>query len=194
MIVRNLAIIFVFIFLSKLLFAQNEIAVTGKVLEDSSFTAVPFANIVFEKSHHGFVADRTGAFKLTVDTSGNSGHLIFSAIGYEPKAISVDSLISQLNGIVTLKSRAYDIPVVQIKGLSAKQIVKKAIDMIPVNFASDTFYSKCFYRQYHEENNFYVRLIEASLYLKNIAAKNKNSISNKERCRVLQLRKAITMK
>jgi hypothetical protein len=190
MTVRNFSINFVFIFLSKLLFAQNEIIVTGKVLEDSSFAGVPFANIIFKQTDKGFVADAKGAFSLTVDTSHNYGHLIFSAIGYESKVISVDSLISTLNGIVIVKARAYDIPVVQIEGLTAKQIIKKTIDMIPENYASDTFYSKCFYRQYHEENNFYVRLIEATLYLKNTSSKNKNSVSDKERCRVLQLRRS----
>src|SRR4051812_45533212 len=119
MTVRNFSINFVFIFLSKLLFAQNEIIVTGKVLEDSSFAGVPFANIIFKQTDKGFVADAKGAFSLTVDTSHNYGHLIFSAIGYESKDISVDSLISTLNGIVIVKARAYDIPVVQIEGLTA---------------------------------------------------------------------------
>jgi hypothetical protein len=86
--------------------------------------------------------------------------------------------------------KCYEIPVVHIEGMSAKQIVKKAIDKIPDNFAADTFYSKIFYRQYHKENNFYVRLIEASLFFKSTVEKNKNSLNGRERVRVIQLRRS----
>lgn len=190
MMFRTIAITLVSVFLSKLLFGQNKITVTGKVLEDSTYAALPFANIVLEKNGHGIATDAKGAFELIVDIPDSSSHLVFSAIGYEPEVISVGRLISQLNGIVTLKPRVYPIPVVLIEGMSAKQIVKKAIDKIPENFASDTFYLKGFYRQYHKENNAYVRLIETTLYLKNSVEKHKNYLTNKERCRVLQLRRS----
>lgn len=170
--------------------AQKQFTVSGKVVEDSTGHSVPFANIIHKETGTGMVSDINGRFTLTINTTVLSDSIIFSANGYEVKIISVGNFSSASESTIALRKRIYEIPPVTIDGLSSRQIIEKAIRKIPESVAADTFYLDGFYRQYHEENNKYVRLIEATVTIENRVAKNKYSLKGDERVSVNQIRRS----
>lgn len=48
-----------------------------------------------------------------------------------------------------------------IKGLSAEKVVRKAVEMIPVNFGDTAYFCRSSYRQYQKINGKYANLVEA---------------------------------
>jgi hypothetical protein len=61
---------------------------------------------------------------------------------------------------------------------------------MPEIFAVDTFYQEGFCRQYHQENNKYVRLIEAAITIENRAEKNNASLKTNERVLINHIRRS----
>lgn len=184
-----LPVLFLFSFAENLT-AQNQITVSGKVVEDSTRHAVPFVNILLSANRTGTVSDINGKFTLEIDSLIPSDSIIFSVIGYETKIISAGNFSAALENTIALTKRIYEIPSVTIDGLSSRQIIEKAIRKIPDIVMADTFYLNAFYRQYHEENNKYVRLIEATVTIENRVTKNKYLLKADERVSINQIRRS----
>lgn len=166
--------------------AQNQVKISGVVVEDSTLLAVPFATVAAKEI--ATLTDINGAFSLTIGSAISSDSIIFSCIGYESKIIS-EKYFLKGEQTVTLVKKVYELNGPEIHGLSSGEIVKKAIGKIPEIFGTDTFYQAAFYRQYHEENNTYVRLIEASVTIENCVEKN-SALKSKERVSINQLRRS----
>ena len=168
--------------------AQNEIKISGSVVDDSSSYAVAFASISYNGT--GTLTDINGRFSLTISVLNKSDSILVSCIGYENKLIPVRSFESGSEQTVTLSQKIYELSPHDIPGLSSGKIVETAIGKIPEVFAADTFYQQGFYRQYHQENQEYVRLIEAVLTVESRVEKNKKSVKSKERVSIHQLRRS----
>jgi len=167
--------------------AQNEIKISGTVLDDSMQYAVPFATVSVKQT--ATLSDVTGKFSLTV-SADNADSIIFSCIGYENKKIPVRSFLSGAEQNIKLLRKIYELPPGTIHGLTSRTIIEIAIKKIPEIFVADTFYQEGFYRQYHEENNKYVRLIEAAITIENRAEKNNASLKTNERVLINHIRRS----
>src|SRR5436853_3988602 len=91
---------------ANVLHAQNEIKISGTVVEDSTLQAIPFATL----SIKGTAArtDLNGKFNLA--TSANaSDSVVFSCIGYENKVISVRSFLYGKEQTVKLFPKVYEL-------------------------------------------------------------------------------------
>ncbi|TKG95864.1 hypothetical protein EYV94_06120 [Puteibacter caeruleilacunae] len=82
------------------------VMVKGKVLEASTETAVPYANIVFKGTLIGTMTDVEGNFKIW--TNSKVKELEISAIGYESQVFDVDS-VNGKNITVRLQSDVYEL-------------------------------------------------------------------------------------
>ncbi len=168
--------------------AQNEIKISGTVVEDSTLHAVPFANVSCKET--ATLTDINGKFNFTSISVNNSDSIHFSCIGFENKTIPIRSFLSGLEQTIVLIPKVYELPAQTIHGLSSSEIIENAIRKIPGTFAADTFYQAGFYRQYHEENSKYVRLIEAAVTIENRVEKSSTSLKSDERVSINQLRRS----
>ncbi len=85
--------LFVFIFGSNILYAQDSISLKGKIIDKSSNETIPYANI-YDSIHNIFATtDSDGFFELRLIPGNYS--LLFSMVGYE--TISKEINLSQNN-------------------------------------------------------------------------------------------------
>jgi len=172
---------------ASILRAQNEIKISGTVIEDSTLQAIPFVTLSIKGT--ATLTDLNGKFNFTTPANA-SDSVVFSCIGYESKIIPVRSFLSGKEQIVKLLPKVYELQGPDIPGLSSKEIVKRATKRIPEIFRADTFYESAFYRQYHEENSKYVRLIEAAITIENRVTKNTTSLKSDEWVSVNHIRRS----
>jgi hypothetical protein len=185
--VRKLFPITLLLLGANLLQAQNEIKISGTVLDDSTQYAVPFVTVSCKQT--ATLSDVNGKFSLTV-SADNADSIVFSCIGYENKKIPVRSFLSRAEQTIKLLRKVYELPPGTIHGFTSRTIIEKAIKKIPENFTADTFYQEGFYRQYHQENNKYVRLIEAAITIENRAEKNNASLKTNEGVLINHIRRS----
>jgi CarboxypepD_reg-like domain len=185
--VRTLFIIILLVLGANLLQAQNEIKISGSIVDDSTRYAVPFVTVSVKQT--ATLSDINGKFNFTI-SANNADSIIFSCIGYENKKIPIRSFVSGTEQTIKLLRKVYELPPHTKNGLTSRSIIENAIKKIPEIFVADTFYQEGFYRQYHEENNKYVRLIEAAITIENRAEKNNASLKTNERVLINHIRRS----
>lgn len=120
--------------------------------------ALPYAIVKELQSNKIELSDSAGRFSFVVPDTTTQLQLEIGGLGFHV------SLIHKLGkkGIekVYVDKQAFYIPGVEITGLSAKQVVAKAIAEIPNLYTDAGYFANSFYRQYHKENGKFVRLIE----------------------------------
>lgn len=178
-------LLIVFVLSFNFLFAQNEIKISGTVAEDSTLLAVPFVTVSFKQT--ATLTDINGKFSFTISAT-NSDSIIFSCIGYENKIVLSRNFLPGEQTIL-LTHKVYELPGPNISGLTSRGIIKKAVSRIPEIFVTDTFYTSAFYRQYHEENTRFVRLIEALITVENRVEKN-SVLKSSERVAINHIRRS----
>ena len=184
---RTLFFITLLVLGTNLLQAQNEIKISGSIVDDSTRFAIPFVTVSVKQT--ATLSDVTGKFSFTI-SANNTDSIIFSCIGYENKKIPVRSFVSGPEQTIKLLRKVYELPPGTIHGFTSRTIIENAIKKMPEIFAVDTFYQEGFCRQYHQENNKYVRLIEAAITIENRAEKNNASLKTNERVLINHIRRS----
>jgi hypothetical protein len=135
----------------------------GFVLDKDNNKPLELAALQVKNSQLGALTEDNGYFDLPLPKTNLNDSIKVSFVGYLPKMISVanykqgDTLRIYLETAIATKQE------VEVKALSAKGVLKKAIDNLRLNLYTDTVIQTGFYRQYHKENGKYVRLIEADV-------------------------------
>ena len=97
-----------FLFLACLLFsgiftaAFGQLTIKGKVFQQNSSSPIPYANIGVLNSFFGTISNSDGSFSIKIPASHIEETLLFSAIGYEQKAIALNSLTVEKEIIIYL--------------------------------------------------------------------------------------------
>lgn len=112
---------------------SGKLIITGKV-SDNENRAVFGAMVMIKNSHEGTVTDTSGNFKLEIDKAQitKPGTVVFSAIGYETKEVSIpesDSNLISLNQTIVLNP-ALTGEVVVVGGLVSCYRKPKKIDTV----------------------------------------------------------------
>ncbi len=148
------------IFITSCCFAQQSSTITGTVRDSKTKATLPFAIVSIKHTNQATVANEQGSFSFSFIKSDNDT-IVFSMFGYEKKESGVNTLLKNDSLKVELDEQVFDLPVTPITGLTAKEVVRKAIKNLNQNFPDTELLIQSFYRQYHKEDNHYVRLIEA---------------------------------
>ncbi len=114
-------------------------------------------------------------------------------MGYAQKKFPVITLSLYDSLIIELDEKAFDLPMTTIQGLSAKEIIHKAIKNLEQNFADTNLLLQSFYRQYHKEDDHYVRLIEAIVITEEQPYINNINFSKSEKQFLKALRRSDVM-
>jgi hypothetical protein len=160
--------LFIFLLCSFIVRAQDQEFLRGKVLDQKTGEPIIFATIGLIGKAKGVITNMDGSFRLPLSYLEVIDSIGVSSMGYEKKAFELKGLSYTDINILYLKPGivSLDEAVVSAKKrreLSAKRIVRRAIENIPNNYPSSNFSAVGYYRDYQIKEDNYVNLNEAIL-------------------------------
>lgn len=162
--------------LSVLTFAQDSFK--GILLCKQDSTPIQFAIVKSIDINSFAQTNAKGEFRFQIPLSFKELHFEISAIGvHDTIIVNRKSITSE---VIYVDKLPLTLSTVSVKGLSARETVKKAVDMIPENYLDSSFASFSFFRQYEKVNGEFKNLIEAQtiVLFQFSALKNRISLSN----------------
>lgn len=157
--------LFTLLCLSFNLNAQDQILISGKVIDSRNTSPIPYAGVGLVGKPLGTVTNNNGSFDFKLPLSYGNDSLVISCLGYSPYKVKVNDFVAKKTKVILLQPRVFNIKEVTIRPdkSDAFDIVKKAMDSMIVNMPSKEFLMDCFYREYIMEDNTYKRAIEAAI-------------------------------
>ncbi len=147
--------------------AQQEF-IRGKLLDAVTEEPVPFATIRVKGKYKGVISNEDGGFRIPQIFKQYGDTLEISSMGYQETEWRITNLSPEHINILRLNPGVFELNEAIVrakekKGLSAKQIVRRAIRNIPKNYPLDSFSEIGYYRDYQRDEEEYVNLNEAIL-------------------------------
>lgn len=143
--------------------AQDNILFKAYVFDKDTKQPLELAAAHIKGTQLGGVTDNYGYVEVPMPKVNLKDSILFTYIGYEPSGILVPGYDSKDTVRIYLSSGSVVTKEAVITALNAKGVLIKAIDNMKANLLTDSMIATGFYRQYHEENGKYVRLIEADV-------------------------------
>ncbi|UII24499.1 carboxypeptidase-like regulatory domain-containing protein [Fulvivirga maritima] len=115
---------------------DNNIEITGKIIEAESHDAVPYVHVVNKASNKGVISNTEGRFWITMDKTDT---LVFSSIGFEPYAYALRENI-QTNKIeltIELNTSTMELQPVKVFAYRDEKALKQAILNMQTPIAKD---------------------------------------------------------
>jgi len=144
----------------------------GVLLSRQDSTVIPFAIVKLAETGNYAETDSKGEFMFEIPSGKTLLHLEISTfglretIGHQPAFKGTEKIYVNQTPLV-LNS-------VEVEGLNAEEIVKKAVLQIPENYTDSSFAAFSFYRQYEKINGEFKNLIEVQAVVSFII----NSVKN----------------
>ncbi len=152
------------------IFSQEEGFINGQLLDAKTGEPIVFASIHLKNRDVGVISNIDGGFKIPMVYRSMGDILIISSMGYQTLELAISDIAIYKMNLFRLVPAVFELPeaIVQakrkrIRELSAKQIVRNAIDAIPENYPFESFSTVGYYRDYQMDNGQYVNLNEAIL-------------------------------
>lgn len=181
--------IFVFltsVFLSNLVLSQQQDFISGKLLDVKTQEPIVFANVYLENRNLGVISNVDGGFKIPIQYKKMGNILIISSMGYQRKEVQISDLTDNIVNIISLEPAVFELSEAfikakkkRVKKLTAKNIVKIAINAIPENYPTEAYSQVGYYRDYQLYKNEYVNLNEAILEVFDLGFKTIDSATTK---------------
>ncbi len=146
-----------------LLQAQDNILLKAYIFDKEANAPLELAAIQIKNTQLGGVTDEHGYVEVPMPRVNLKDSIYASYVGYEKKAFSISNYDTKDTLRIFLSAGGVTGKEVEIVSYNAKSVLIKAIDNMKSNFLTDSLISRGFYRQYHEENGKYVRLLEADV-------------------------------
>jgi hypothetical protein len=144
--------------------SQAQKFIQAKVIDNKTSEPIAFASIrlfVNGKLLGGVVTNAEGDFKIPGQSQLTIDSLLVSCIGYANCTLKSNDIL-QVNYVIRLKESSIQLNEVEVKAkISARNIVKLAIENIPKNYPLRPFSYNAYYRDYQLEEKQYVNLNEA---------------------------------
>jgi len=155
---------------SNFVLAQQGEYILGKLLDAKTQEPIAFASIRIKDRALGIVSNIDGSFRLPVKYKEHGDIIEISSMGYQTQEFFIhDFSIYELNkvrlqpAILELEEAIVTAKQKKRKRLSARKIVRRAIDNILTNYPTAPYSKVGYYRDYQLENGKYVNLNEAIL-------------------------------
>ncbi|WP_424003522.1 carboxypeptidase-like regulatory domain-containing protein [Maribacter sp. IgM3_T14_3] len=149
-----------------LFFGQKKDFIEGILLDLKTKEPVVFATIKLRDNAKGVISNLNGGFKIPKEYQTQGNYLEISSMGYETKVIETALLKVDSTNIINMRPATFQLNEVVLKSgslkrLTAKQIIRKALDRIPENYPIDSFSLIGYYRDYQIQKNKYLNFNEA---------------------------------
>ena len=146
-------------------FSQTVKSISGKVLNSSGNSPVPFAAVKLKTNQLGVYANADGDFVVAGNSDFRSDSLVVTCIGYKRKAVAFSDLNDSTINRIYLSPSIYGLREVRISAsrynLSPATIVGRAIRNIKKNYPEKPFSYIAYYRDYQKKDKTYFNLNEA---------------------------------
>lgn len=180
-------IIFLFLLID-FSFAQNRINYTfrGKITDQETKRAVPFATIIILNSTLGAVSDLQGTFNLNVPNEYLNHEIEVSSIGYEKITIELNKLSTDRVNHIILPVQNFELNeiIVRDERISTEEILIKTIREIKKNYfqksMSYEIYTKRELRDYENDSPILIQEIVANSFSGKGYSKRRNAHSKSE--------------
>ncbi|MBT8183982.1 MAG: carboxypeptidase-like regulatory domain-containing protein [Eudoraea sp.] len=142
----------------------------ARVLDSKTRIPIVFATVSLKNNGNGVVTDRDGYFRLPYKYTIGDEQLSISSIGYATKTIAVAVLKSNTINTIFLTPKTEELQGVVLSAnstatekayLKPEEIVRKAIQRIPLNCPSNPYSYIAYYRDYQLYQDDYINLNEA---------------------------------
>ncbi|MEZ4884440.1 MAG: carboxypeptidase-like regulatory domain-containing protein [Chitinophagales bacterium] len=180
-----------FFFMAASVYAQEELVITGLVLNTKTSEPIPFANIGIKGTAIGTVSNNQGSYELHLNKRYSIGDsLVVSCIGHASYSIALSSIRRPKEHIIYMRPKAYLLSSVTVRPqeLSAEQIMELAIRRISINYVNKPYLLDGFYREYFKENGHYAAFAESEVSIYDAENYNFQDIKERETIKINQLR------
>jgi hypothetical protein len=147
--------------------AQEQDFLQAKVLDQKTGEPVVFATVRLIGKAKGVITNMDGSFRLPLSYMGEIESIEVSSMGYETKQILIDPFLEGSSNIVMLNPSIFELSEAvisaKLKRMSARQIVKVAVNSITENYPKDSFSLAGYYRDFQIKNAKYFNVNEAIL-------------------------------
>lgn len=164
---------------------------TGHLINTIDSNAVPFAVIKLQETDNTVIADDKGYFSFIIPSKLKELTFTVSITGR--KSVVTHKLNNADTQNVYTEVLPFLLQEAEIKGLSARDIVKKAVRSIPANYADSSYFAYSSYRQYQLVNDIFMNLVEASPVVMYKLKKKGDSIVSKEAFALRNIRRTETI-
>ncbi|WP_282159738.1 carboxypeptidase-like regulatory domain-containing protein [Ulvibacterium marinum] len=163
-------------------FSQREDFIFGQLIDSTKNETIPFASIRVKDKALGVITNIDGTFKIPLRFKALGDVLEISCMGYVTKEVLMEDLTEGQSNIIVLQPGGFQLSEAvvsaKIRGLTAKQIVKIAVNSIPQNYPSENFEIVGYYRDYQVKNGNYINLNEAIINVQDQGFTTKNILDN----------------
>ncbi len=143
--------------------SDSKIEVNGKVINQKTLEAIPYAHVVLNNTSIGTITNEFGAFRLLLPNKYANGTLKISSIGYESAYIPISSIQKRNKLVIKLKESTKFLESVVITPVDeARLLVEQAIEKISDNYPLESRSSEGFFRSVIKLNNNPYYITEAS--------------------------------
>lgn len=162
--------------------AQQTEFIFGQLVDASQNEPIPFATIRIKGKALGVISNMNGTFKIPLRLIAQGEVLEISCLGYETKELRIDELETSQRSSIELKPSAFQLTEAVVsarkKKIDAKQIVRTAVNSIPMNYPEYDFNLVGYYRDYQVKNKAYINLNEAIIKVADEGFDGRNSFYN----------------
>ena len=137
--------VILFLFFLPVISAQNSISISGTVFDQSSGQPLPYAQVAIIHSTISTVTNEDGRFHLMVHRSNIHDTLFFFLLGYELLKMKID-LFFDNPVIVKMNHKVIQLAEVEIKAMTPEEVIRQAVENIPLNYGKDTIILTAFIR------------------------------------------------
>jgi hypothetical protein len=170
------------------LFGQTTISFDGILINKVDSIPISFASIKLMETGQHASTDEKGKFNFIVSKKLTTFTLGISFIGCHRTVIH--ELSNQKLQTIFVDCPPINMKEILIEGMTPKEIVKKAVASIPLNFTDSSYFSFSFYREYKKVNGEFRNLIENQSVLMFKLTRSKNEILSQEALATRQLRRS----
>ena len=139
--------------------SSDYLRVSGKIVDSKKFDPIPFANISIKGKTFGTITNLDGEFILKIHPEEKEDTVLFSSLGYSPKAIPVKGLSE--NELIQLRESAIEIEEIKVVPITPDYVMDMVYDKIKVNYSSELMTLKAFYRETLKQDDNYINVSEA---------------------------------
>lgn len=161
-------IFLVFLILSLTTLSGQSDLLKGILIDAQTIEPVAFATVRVKGRAVGVVSNPDGSFQIPKKFKVHGDTLEISSMGYENREILISTLSVDKVRRVYIQPGLFELDEAVVRGkrkrrLTARQIVRKAIENIPKNYSFEPFSTVGYYRDYQLKENRYINLNEAIL-------------------------------
>lgn len=160
----------------------------AQLINLSDLTPMPFAIVKLVGTEKYSMTNANGEFKFSLATPSDKIQLKILFVACH-QTISHKIIKGKINKVM-VNCKDLKIEEVLIEGLSARQILEKAVDQIPNNYGNSSYVCPSFYRQYKDVNGKFKNYIEAETYVMFNLERKKQLIHGKESVALSGLRRS----